>query len=142
MSVRYTAAAQVPVGPIGLFLNQMLGLPGPELLSAIARIDQLGYGAVWHGEALGRETFSLAGAFLANTKRLWSCTGIANIWARDATAMAAGAKTMAEMWPGRFLLGLGVSHVPIVASRGQAYAKPLAAMRHYLDAMDRAEYTA
>ena len=40
----------------------------------------------------------------------------------------------------RFVLGLGVSHVPLVEGfRGHTYAKPVATMRAYLDAMDAAE---
>jgi probable F420-dependent oxidoreductase len=55
--------------------------------------------------------------------------------------MAAGQKTLAEAYPGRFLLGLGVSHAPLVEGlRGHRYENPIATMRAYLDAMDRAPY--
>jgi len=57
-------------------------------------------------------------------------------------AMAAGQKTLAEAWPGRFLLGIGVSHAPIVGMRGHGYDRPLTFMRQYLDAMDAAIYNA
>src|SRR5439155_1362075 len=79
---------------------------------------------------------------LAATRRIPVATGIANIWARDAMAMAAGQKTLAEAWPGRFLLGIGVSHAPIVGMRGHGYDRPLTFMRQYLDAMDAAIYNA
>src|SRR6185436_1879566 len=69
-------------------------------------------------------------------------TGIANIWVRDATAMAAAQKTLAEAYPSRFLLGMGVSHAPLVGMRGHVYGKPLTAMRRYLDAMDAAPFLA
>jgi len=63
-------------------------------------------------------------------------TGIANIYARDPTAMVAGQQTLAEQSDGRFLLGLGVSHVPLVEGlRGHVYEKPVAKMRSYLEAM-------
>lgn len=68
-------------------------------------------------------------------------TGIANIYARDAVTMASGQKTLAEAYPNRFLLGLGVSHVPLVEQlRGHRYDKPVATMRAYLESMDRAPY--
>jgi probable F420-dependent oxidoreductase len=55
--------------------------------------------------------------------------------------MAAGQKTLAEAYPGRFVLGMGVSHVPLVEQlRGHRYEKPVATMRAYLDTMDRAPY--
>ncbi len=57
--------------------------------------------------------------------------------------MTAGQKTLAEAYPGRFLLGLGVSHIPLVEQiRGHSYGKPVASMRAYLDGMDRAPYRA
>ncbi|MGG2458870.1 LLM class F420-dependent oxidoreductase [Streptomyces sp. RGM 3693] len=106
-----------------------------------AEVEQLGYGALWFGEAQAtKEAFAHAGLLLAATERLTVATGIANIWGRDATAMNAGAHTLAEAYDGRFLLGLGASHAPQVNVRGHAYAKPLAAMRAYLTAMDEATY--
>jgi probable F420-dependent oxidoreductase len=70
-------------------------------------------------------------------------TGIANIYGRDPVTMAAAQKTLAEAYPNRFLLGLGVSHVPLVEKlRGHRYEKPVPAMRAYLDAMDQAPYHA
>jgi len=57
--------------------------------------------------------------------------------------MAAGQNTLAEAYPGRFLLGLGVSHIPLVEKvRGHSYGKPVTSMRAYLDGMDRTLYRA
>jgi probable F420-dependent oxidoreductase len=56
-------------------------------------------------------------------------------------AMAAGQKTLAEAYPDRFLLGIGVSHAPMVGLRGHDYNRPFSAMRTYLDAMDSALFT-
>ena len=78
---------------------------------------------------------------LANTKTLVIATGIANIYARDAMAMAAAQLTSAEQSGGRFLLGLGVSHVPLVEGvRGHVYEKPIAKMRAYLETMAKIYY--
>jgi probable F420-dependent oxidoreductase len=80
---------------------------------------------------------SNAGLLLGATRRLIVATGIANIWVRDALAMVAGQYTLAEAYPERFLLGLGVSHAPLIEGmRGHQYQRPLAAMGHYLQAMD------
>ena len=65
-------------------------------------------------------------------------SGIANIWARDPMAMAAGGRAIAEAWPDRFILGLGVSHAPMVAARGHDHARSVYAMRDYLDRMGQA----
>jgi len=105
-------------------------------------VESLGFKALWIPESLGsKEAFAHASLLLAATKTLVIATGIANIWARDAVAMANGARALVDAYPNRFLLGLGVSHAPTVKTRGQSYARPLEYMRKYLDAMDAAPYT-
>jgi probable F420-dependent oxidoreductase len=69
-------------------------------------------------------------------------TGIANIWARDASAAANGANTLNEAYDQRFVLGLGVSHAPAVKARGHEYDKPLSAMRDYVQAIAEHPYDA
>jgi probable F420-dependent oxidoreductase len=92
---------------------------------------------------VGRESFTNSALLLSATERLVVATGIASIWARDAMAMAAGQLTLSEAFPGRFLLGMGVSHQPMVDHvRGHRYDKPLSTMRAYLDAMDSVIYVA
>ncbi|MCK7626644.1 LLM class F420-dependent oxidoreductase [Streptomyces sp. RS10V-4] len=129
------------IGRVGVWHGGLGRAPAAAVREFAAGIERLGYGALWFGEAQGtKEAFAHAGLLLAATERLTVATGIANIWVRDATAMNAGAHTLAEAYGGRFLLGLGASHAPQVEGRGHTYAKPLAAMRSYLAAMDEAAY--
>jgi probable F420-dependent oxidoreductase len=110
--------------------------------AAAATYEDLGYGAAWFPESIGsKEAFSHAAVLLAGSPTITVATGIANIYARDAAAMASGARTLAEAYPGRFVLGIGVSHAPSVARRGGTYGKPIETMRAYLDAMDAADWT-
>jgi len=118
----------------------MAYLPAPDLRRAAAEIERMGFGTIWLGEAAAREPFAGAAILLAATQRVTVATGIANIYARDATAMMNGARTLAEAWPGRFVLGIGVSHLPLVQARGHHYERPVAAMRAYLEAMENAPY--
>ncbi|MET7462185.1 LLM class flavin-dependent oxidoreductase [Nonomuraea sp. NPDC005501] len=68
-------------------------------------------------------------------------TGTAGIYARDAVSAAAAQRTLAEAFPGRFLLGPGVSHPVLVADvRGHRFGPPVATMRAYLDAIDAAPF--
>ena len=117
---------------------------GAEETAEFARtVERLGYSALWIPEAVGREPFAHAGYLLSKTERLVIATGIANIWARDAMTMAAGAKTLAELSGGRFALGIGVSHEPLVARlRGHDYKKPYSYMREYVTKMKSALYKA
>jgi len=137
------AQTSLQLGRIGIWTRQFEDQSAAKAQEAARELEELGYGALWFGEALGREVVANAGLLLAGTKRIVIATGIANIYARDAVAMAAGQKTLAEAYPNRFLLGLGVSHIPLVEQlRGHRYEKPIATMRAYLDAMDRAPYSA
>lgn len=95
----------------------------------------MGWDSLWFGEAIGREAYSQAQILLAATEKLGVGTGIANIWARDAQVSAAVARTYESMYPGRFTLGLGVSHAPLVQRRSHDYRHPLSAMRSYLEAI-------
>jgi len=126
------------IGRVGIwhFLDVF---PSDELRAAARQIEAFGFRTLWIPEALGREAFTHAGIILAATEHLIVATGIANVWGRDAMAMASAQKTLAEAYPGRFLLGMGVSHAPLVAGvRGHDYNKPLTYLRGYLDAMDSA----
>ena len=105
-------------------------------------IEQWGYSALWTGEAMGRDVLVNSGWLLANTRTLIVASGIANIYARDAMAMAAARVQLNEQSGGRFLLGIGISHAPLVNSlRGHAYDKPVTTMRTYIEAMGRAHYS-
>jgi probable F420-dependent oxidoreductase len=131
------------IGRVGVWLGPIGLAPAEEERAAIARIEQLGYGAAWFGESpLNREALSHAALLLGATERLVVATGIANIWVRDATAAINGANTLNEAYEERFVLGIGVSHAPIVNSRGHDYGKPLTVMSRYLEAMDKHTYSA
>ena len=114
-----------------------------QLAELAGRVEQLGYGALWYPESMGHEAFALGSFLLSHTKSLIIATGIANIYARDATTTRQGQHTLAKLSGGRFLLGLGVSHIPSVEGvRGHTYGKPVATMAAYLDGMEKAEAVA
>ncbi|MCP2353559.1 putative F420-dependent oxidoreductase [Nonomuraea thailandensis] len=136
------ATAQL-IGRVGVWLGALGWVPAADARRAATEIENLGYGALWVGEGhLTKEVFTNVGLLLAAAERLPVVTAIANIWVRDATAMNAAANTLAEAYPGRFVLGLGASHARQVDHRGHEYRKPLAAMGKYLDDLDAAEYGA
>src|SRR2546425_1936221 len=135
------AQSSLKLGSVGIWTTRFEDHPAAKVQEAASELEDLGYGAIWFGEAAGREALTHAGLLLAATRRIVVATGIANIYGRDAVAMASGQKTLAEAYPDRFVLGLGVSHVPLVEQlRGHQYEKPVPRMRAYLDAMDQAPY--
>lgn len=116
-------------------------LTAPVAAQAAKRIEALGYGALWIPEAVGRHPFVLASWLLANTDKLVIATGIANIYHREPGVTLAGQNSLNEQSSGRFLLGMGVSHKPLVEGlRGLAYGPPIATMRKYLDGLATAPY--
>jgi probable F420-dependent oxidoreductase len=131
------------LGRVGVWLSpRSLGVADAAATRAAAReIEELGYPSLWFAEGLrSKEAFTHAALLLAATERLVVATGIAGIWGRDAVAANAAANALAEAYPGRFVLGLGVSHKPMTATRGHDYGRPIAATRAYLDALDAAPY--
>ena len=133
----------VDIGRVGIWTGVLDGQPTTMAQEAAAELESLGYGALWIPEAVGRDPMVSAANLLAATKTLRIATGIANIYARDPMTMAAGQKTLAEAYPGRFLLGIGVSHRHLVEHlRKHSYAKPYSFMAEYLDAMDSALFMA
>lgn len=136
-------ALRSALGRVGAWSFALETLTAAEEREAVRRIEDLGYPAVWVPEAVtSREIFSHASWLLASTERMVVASGIANIWARDAVAMANGWRMLTDAYPGRFVLGLGVSHEGSVGRRGGRYERPYSKMRAYLDAMDRAASSA
>jgi probable F420-dependent oxidoreductase len=123
------------IGPWGVWFSPNM-LPLGELARLAEEVEGHGYDILWYPEAMAYEAMSLGSYLLGRTGKLTLGSGIANIYARDATAAMQGHNTLNTLYDGRFILGLGVSHIPIVeGARGHNYGKPLSAMRAYLDAM-------
>ncbi len=131
------------LGPVGVWSFDVERLGAEDARAYARELEALGVPVLWLPESLGsKEAFAHAAILLAATDRLILATGIANIWARDAIAMANGQRALADAFPGRFLLGLGVSHAPVIPLRGGGtWERPIERMREYLDAMDKAPYT-
>jgi probable F420-dependent oxidoreductase len=129
------------LGRVGVWSFALQTHPAADERSAVATCEGLGYGATWFPESVGsKEVFAHAAILLAGSPRMVVASGIANIHARDPMAMIGGARALAEAYPGRFVLGIGVSHAPSVAARGGTYGRPIEQMVAYLDAMEAAPW--
>ena len=129
------------LGRVGVWSFALQRISAADEGAAIRAFEGLGFPAVWIPESVGsKEVFAHAGLLLSASDRAIVAPGIASIYARDPMAMANGAKALAEAYPGRFVLGIGVSHAPSVTMRGGSYGKPVETMRDYLDGMDAAQY--
>jgi probable F420-dependent oxidoreductase len=130
-------------GSFGVWTGVLDQQPAAKAQDLAAELEAMGWGAIWFPEVIGRDALVNAALLLTGTEKIVLATGIANIYARDAMAMRAGWNTLSEAFPGRFILGLGVSHQPAVEGfRGHEYKPPLTMMRSYLEQMDAALYFA
>ncbi|MGW4055061.1 TIGR03620 family F420-dependent LLM class oxidoreductase [Streptomyces sp. NPDC004779] len=136
-----TDDARNALGRVGVWTLAYEGQPAGRVRESAAELEELGYGAIWHGEAFGRDTVGQAWLLLSATRRITVASGIANIAFRDPIAMAGATRTLGEAFPGRYLLGLGGHRVDDTAHEVDGYPVPargraLATMRSYLSAMD------
>jgi probable F420-dependent oxidoreductase len=104
--------------------------------AAVGRLERAGYRAVWTSEGIGGvDAFVQLSLLLAATQRMVFGTGIANIWARPPQTTHGAAALLAQSYPNRFVLGLGVGYPHQAASTGREFGSPLATMRDYVDRM-------
>jgi len=137
-----TVADSVAMGPVGVWLGALQREPAQTQRAVARRVEELGYGSLWEGEVVGRnDVFAQEAGWLCATSRLVAGSGIANIWARHPSTAKAAAGALGDAWPGRFVLGLGVSHAAAIDRVGMTYDRPLGRMREYLDDMDKTPTT-
>lgn len=109
-----------------------------QIREFVGTVERLGYDVLWYPESRGNESFAVAAYMLAQTTKLKIGSSIASIYARDAFTSRRGMITLNDLFGGRFILGLGVSHPPMVEGlRGHTYEKPIPAMRRYLNGITK-----
>lgn len=133
------ALATRSLGPVGVWSAGLRYGDPSSAREAAAELEELGYGTLWVPGGIGGDLLSDVAGLLDATTRVVVATGILNLWMHPAAEVAAGHARLGRSHPGRFLLGLGVSHAPLVdAGRPGRYRTPLRATRRYLDELDRA----
>lgn len=138
MADTVVATTRKTLGPVGVCLPvSFTSTPPADLLrEAARRLEDAGYGTVWTNEVIGKDALVQLAVLLAATERMAFGTCIANVWARPAQTMHAAAAQLAQAYPGRIVLGLGVGYPEQAAGVGREFGSPLATMRDYLEAMD------
>ena len=128
------------LGPIGVW-GHLDTLAAAGARAYARRVEELGFGALWVPETVGREPFTLLGMLSGETEHIALGTSIVNVWGRDPQATRMAAATLAESTGGRFVLGLGVSHPHLAEKlRGHRFERPLTLMREYLAGYRAAVY--
>lgn len=122
------------IGRLGVWSIGLRQVDDDAALTAAAQLEKCGYGTIWYSAGSGVRGFEIASKLLGATDTIAVATGITSIWATTAEQVDSEFSRLETQAPGRFLLGLGVSHAPMVDRGGeQIYRRPLAMMRDYLD---------
>ena len=124
------------LGQLGVWSIGIRQVADPAVPAAAAELERLGYGTIWFSGGSGTRGFDIAGVLASATSRIAVATGITSIWATTAEQAAAGFADLEREAPGRFLLGLGISHAPMVNHGAPGrYRQPLQAMAGYLGSL-------
>lgn len=127
------------LGKVGIWTRALDDIPWSEAADLVAEIEELGFPTLWIPEALSRDPLIGATLALGASTRLRLATGVVNLHMREPLALAIAQRSIVDAYGDRFVLGVGVSHRPMVEGMlGKDYGKPLAATRAYLEAMDAA----
>jgi len=131
------------IGQVGLWTFLLDQHPTARVRELAQEVEEMGWPTLWRPESTGRDALVSSSILLDATTRLNVATGIAQIYARHPVTTAAAQKTLHEAHDGRFLLGLGVAHAPSVEGiRNLDYSTPYSDMVNYLEAMEKAPYSA
>jgi probable F420-dependent oxidoreductase len=131
---------RVRCGEWGAWLTPFARSPLPDLTAAAQAYEKAGVATLWLGEEFAREIMAMSALVLSRTSVVTLATGIASIWARGPITMMNGARTLEEAYPGRLVLGVGVSHAPQVAERGHEFSGSVGGFRAYVERMRDARY--
>ena len=122
------------LGPLGIWMPPP-ARTGADPEDYAQQIEAAGFTSVWYPGVNSIDDLNEIEPVLAATQRLVLGTGIASVWTWHPHELASVAQRMEDLYPGRFILGLGVSHAPAVEATGQAYVKPYTKMVEFLNAM-------
>jgi probable F420-dependent oxidoreductase len=125
------------LGRLGVWSIDVRRTDDPDALAAAAALERFGYGTIWFPAGSGNRGFDVARALLGASETITVATGITSIWATPVEDSTRGFKELDELAPGRFLLGVGVSHGPMVDHNHPGrYQRPLENTAAYLAALD------
>ncbi|ETD31414.1 F420-dependent oxidoreductase [Williamsia sp. D3] len=124
---------------VGVWSSQLRYGDAAESAEAAAELDDLGYTALWIPD-VGGPLFDAVENLLGATSKAVVATGILNLWMHEPVDVAAKYQSLVSAHGERLLLGIGVSHAPLIdAGDPGRYKKPLAATKAYLEALDATE---
>lgn len=127
----------VDIGKLGVWSVGIRQVADPSVAAAAEGLERSGFGAIWYSAGSGTKGFDIGEQLLKATTSISVATGITSIWATTAEQSSGGFARLDSVAAGRFLLGIGVSHEPMVNASGQGtYQRPVHTMKRYLAALN------
>src|SRR5882757_8932399 len=124
------------LGLLGVWSPGLRDRDSARVAEAAAELEELGYGTLWFPAGRDRG-FEIGATLLRATRSVTVATGIVSVWNTSAEEARAGFAELERVAPGRFLLGIGISHAPIVnRSAPNRYTRPIETMTTYLGSLD------
>ncbi len=136
---RGSGPGRLDLGRVGIWGRQLREADAGEIAEAAAELEDLGFGALWvpGGIETDERVFTDVGRLLDMTRAIPVATGIVNMWLHEPAALTGAYRRLDRLYPDRFLLGIGISHRPLVDRvRPGLFDRPLQAMGDYLDGLD------
>ena len=121
---------------LGIVFSTATRAPVGELVALAQRAEEHGFEAVLINEGRS-DALAYAEAIALQTSRIRVGTNIANIYLRHPLLTAMTASVIAELSQGRLLLGLGISHRPVIESLGLEMERPGRYLREYLQTVKK-----
>ena len=122
---------------LGVVLSTATEAPSKEFVRLGQVAEEKGFDAILVNEGRG-DALACAEAIALGTTRIKVGTNIANIYFRHPFLTAMTAATISELSDGRLLLGLGISHRPLIESLGMKMEHPRQYMRSYVQTLKQA----
>jgi probable F420-dependent oxidoreductase len=122
----------VKLGGTGIWSPSLRWDEPSAVADAVAELESLGYSAAWIPD-VGGDVLDALDRLLAVTSTMTIATGVLNVWMHPAAEVAGWWAALPDAHRARVLLGLGVSHAPLI---GDSWGRPLEVMRGYLDDLD------
>lgn len=107
-----------------------------DTVDAIVQVEKDGFDQIWFGQTFSSDMMTLIAMAGPRTSKLEFGTAVVPTYARHPFAMAQQALTVQSATNGRFTLGIGPSHQPVIETMwGLSYDKPAKHIREYLSVL-------
>ena len=121
---------------IGIFGGASATLDIDGVIRGVRQAEKEGFASYWFPQIFGYDALTLIAVVGRETERIELGTSVVPTYPRHPAMLAAQALTTQKAAGGRFTLGIGLSHQPVIEHMfGMSFEKPVRHLREYLDVL-------